>query len=72
MKEILKNEQGTASTRRKRKISGMEREGIIGSELASQLLEAVEFRDILTHTYGAVVNDDIVHDAVQNSPDTTS
>lgn len=65
--EILKEEQGAAPTRRKRKISGIERKGIIDPELASQLRETIEFRDVLTHTYGTIVNDDIVYDALQNS-----
>lgn len=53
--------------RRKAQIEYLASEDIIGEDLAEQLKEAVGFRDVLAHTYGPIVNDDIVYDALQNS-----
>lgn len=52
---------------RKRKITGLEQVGVLESPLADRIRESVEFRDVLAHTYGPIVNDDIVYDALQNS-----
>lgn len=65
--EILKQEHVSVPQRRKDKITAIERTGMIGADLAKRLRETVEFRDVLSHTYGPIVNDDIVYDAVQNS-----
>jgi uncharacterized protein YutE (UPF0331/DUF86 family) len=52
--------------KRKDKITALAEEGIIDQALAERLRAAVGFRDVLAHTYGPVVNDDIVYDALQN------
>jgi uncharacterized protein YutE (UPF0331/DUF86 family) len=64
---ILKQEGVTVPDRRKPTIATLEEKGIIDTELSGRLREAVEFRDVLSHTYGPIVNDDIVFDALQNS-----
>ena len=64
---ILKQEGIDVPSRRKAIIESVETAGVIDTGLADRLREAVGFRDVLSHTYGPVVNDDIVHDAVQNS-----
>ena len=53
--------------RRKALIEYLASEDIIEEDLAEQLKEAVGFRDVLAHTYGPIVNDDIIYDALQNS-----
>lgn len=35
-------------------------------DMSERLRTAVGFRDVLAHTYGPIVNDDIVYDALQN------
>lgn len=67
--QILKEEVGKAPLRRKLKITEIENEGIIGPKLAERLRDSVEFRDVLSHTYGPIVNDEIVYEAMQNSLD---
>jgi len=64
--EICKAECGNAPERRKSVISALDDEGVIDSNLAERLRTAVAFRDVLAHTYGPIVNDDIVYDALQN------
>jgi len=64
---ILKHEEITAPSRRKETVSKVEDAGVIGQDLSERLQEAVEFRDVLSHTYGPIVNDDIVFDSMQNS-----
>ncbi|WP_415380306.1 type VII toxin-antitoxin system HepT family RNase toxin [Halosimplex sp. TS25] len=64
---ILKQEDETVPSRRKETIAAVERVGIIDSELSDRLQEAIEFRDVLSQTYGPIVNDDIVYDSLQNA-----
>ena len=64
--EICKQERGTAPARRKAQIEVLEAEGIIQSNLAKRLRDAVGFRDVLAHSYGPVINDDLVFDALGN------
>lgn len=66
---ILDHERESVPDRRKAKIDALEEEGIIGPDLSRALQDAVEFRDVLAHTYGPVVNDDIVYDALQQGHD---
>nr|WP_255455297.1 DUF86 domain-containing protein [Natrialba sp. INN-245] len=66
---VLAAECGSVPDRRKDAITDLETSGIIGDDLAQQLHEAIAFRDVLAHTYGPIVNDDIVYDALQNSLD---
>lgn len=67
--EILKQERSSAPERRKQTVAALESEGVIDDRLATQLEEAVGFRDVLAHTYGPIVNDDIVYNALQNDLD---
>lgn len=50
-------------------ISELHAIGVIDDELDRKLREAVGFRDVLAHSYGPIVNDDLVYDALQNSLD---
>ena len=65
--ELCKEESTHLPERRKAQIESLASEDIVNEELAEQLKEAVGFRDVLAHTYGPIVNDDIVYDALQNS-----
>lgn len=67
--ELLKHERGGVPQLRKEVITGLEEEGLITEGLADRLRDAVEFRDVLAHTYGPIVNDDLVYDALQHSLD---
>jgi uncharacterized protein YutE (UPF0331/DUF86 family) len=67
--ELLKEEGVPVPERRKRRLSELEAEGIIEPALADRLRDSVGFRDVLSHTYGPVVNDEIVYEAMQNSLD---
>lgn len=66
---VLRIEQDTVPDRRKAVVTELEPVGVIDAELGEKLRAAVGFRDVLAHTYGPVVNDDIVYDALQNSLD---
>ena len=67
--EICKQERGTAPDRRKKKITALEEEEIISADISERLQKAVEFRDVLSYSYGLIVNDDLVYDAFQTSLD---
>lgn len=62
---VLDHERDEVPDRRKAKITALKAEGIIQADLADALLRAVEFRDVLAHTYGPVIDDDIVYDTLQ-------
>ena len=64
---ILKAEGIAAPDHRKAAIDGLETLDILDSTLAQKLRDAIGFRDVLAHSYGPIVNDDIVYDALQNS-----
>lgn len=64
--ELCKQERGTVPDRRKDIVAAVAEEEIVDEDLARRLRAAVGFRDVLAHTYGPIVNDDIVYDAIQN------
>lgn len=66
---VLKAEGVAVPDERKATITELEQRGIIDAPLAQKLRDAIGFRDVLSHSYGPIVNDDIVYDALQNSLD---
>jgi uncharacterized protein YutE (UPF0331/DUF86 family) len=64
---ILKAEGIVVPDHRKAAIDELETLDVIDSTPAQKLRDAIGFRDVLAHSYGTVVNDDIVYDALQNS-----
>jgi uncharacterized protein YutE (UPF0331/DUF86 family) len=64
---ILKAEGIAVPDHRKATVDELETLGILDSALAQKLRDAIGFRDVLAHSYGPIVNDDIVYDALQNS-----
>lgn len=64
--EICKQERGAVPDRRKDIVAALAEEAVIDEDLAKRLRAAVGFRDVLSHTYGTIVNDDLVYDALQH------
>lgn len=64
--ELGKQEAETLPEQRKARIDTLVSQGIVDKRLGERLKAAVGFRDVLAHTYGPIVNDDIVYDALQN------
>jgi uncharacterized protein YutE (UPF0331/DUF86 family) len=64
--ELCKQEVEKLPERRKPRIDALVAEGVVDSSLGERLKTALGFRDVLAHTYGPIVNDDIVYDALQN------
>ena len=52
---------------RKAVIAELESLDILDATLAQELRDAIGFRDVLAHSYGPIVNDDLLYDALQNS-----
>jgi uncharacterized protein YutE (UPF0331/DUF86 family) len=67
--EVIKQEDRDVPRNRKATVKALEDVRVISPELAITLRDAVEFRDVLAHTYGPIVNDDIVYDALQRNLD---
>lgn len=67
--QITRQEGRGVPGRRKDRIDAIEDLAVVDADLADRLREAIAFRDVLAHTYGAIVNDDLVYDALQNGLD---
>lgn len=67
--QIARQEGRRVTDRRKGRIDAIEDLSVVDADLAERLREAVAFRDVLAHTYGAIVNDELVYDALQHSLD---
>jgi uncharacterized protein YutE (UPF0331/DUF86 family) len=63
---ILRAENVPVPGNRKATITVLRELEVIDSDLKERLEAAVGFRDVLAHSYGPIVNDDIVYDALQN------
>lgn len=66
---IVTHEHDDVPTGRKQKVRGLHSVGVLDEEVTHKLEEAVSFRDVLSHTYGPIVNDDLVYDALQSELD---
>lgn len=64
---ILKAENIDVPDHRKAVIAELDSLDIVDAALAQKLRDAIGFRDVLAHSYGPIVNDDLVYDALQNS-----
>lgn len=67
--QLLKHEGQSVPDRRKETIDAIGTLGIVDPDLADRLREAVAFRDVLAHTYGPIVDDELVYDALQHGLD---
>lgn len=67
--QIAKQEGRRVPAQRKDRIDAIGELTVIDADLADRLREAVALRDVLAHTYGAIVNDELVHDALRNGLD---
>lgn len=65
--QVLKHERGASPNGRNETIRALHREDVLDSHLTQDILDAVGFKEVLSHTYGPIINDDIVYDALQNS-----
>lgn len=63
---ILSAEGRSVPDHRKTSIVALGELDVIDDDLESRLREAVGFRDVLAHSYGPIVNERIVYDALQD------
>ena len=63
---ILSAERRSVPDHRKASIVALRELDVIDEDLESRLREAVGFRDVLAHSYGPIVNDRIVYEALQD------
>lgn len=68
-KTICRLESVQVPDHRKDVIRELESRGVIDTTLGERLREAVAFRDVLAHSYGPIINDELVFDALQHSLD---
>lgn len=68
-KTICRLESVAVPNHRKNVIREVESCGVIDDDLGARLREAIAFRDVLAHSYGPIINDELVFDALQHSLD---
>lgn len=68
-RQLVRQEGRSVPDRRKATIDVLEDLGILDSDVSERLREAVAFRDVLAHTYGPVIDDELVYDALQDGLD---
>lgn len=66
---ILRAEDVAIPAHRKRTIAKLDEREIIPDDLSDELQDAVGFRDVLAHTYGPIIKDELVYDALQDGLD---
>lgn len=68
-RQLIKQEGQPVPSRRQAFVDELEGLDIVDAALAKELREAVAFRDVLAHTYGPVIDDDLVYEALTNDLD---
>lgn len=68
-RQLIKQEGQRVPARRQAVIDTLEDLDIVDAALAEKLGEAVAFRDVLAHTYGPVIDDELVYEALTDDLD---
>lgn len=68
-RQLVKQEDQPVPSRRQAVIDELEDLDLVDAVLAEKLREAVAFRDVLAHTYGPVIDDELVYEALANDLD---
>lgn len=68
-RQLIRQEGRSVPDRRQATIGVLVDLDILDPDVGDQLREAVAFPDVLAHTYGPVIDDDLVYDALQDGLD---
>lgn len=61
---LLTHERGQPAESNAAMMRALDSAGILSTETADAMAAAARFRNVLAHTYGDVIDDDIVYDAL--------
>lgn len=65
-RQLIKQEGQPVPSRRQAVVDELEDLDLVDPVLAEELREAVAFRDVLAHTYGPVIDNELVYEALAN------
>lgn len=65
-KEIVKYETSAAPSTNPAAMEELGELGVLSPELTDKMAQGARFRNVLAHTYGSIINQDFVYNALQN------
>jgi uncharacterized protein YutE (UPF0331/DUF86 family) len=64
--ELVKYERGEPPASNPASMRALEKLDILTPPVAEEMAQAARFRNVLSHTYGQIINHDIVYNALQD------
>jgi uncharacterized protein YutE (UPF0331/DUF86 family) len=64
--ELVKHERGQPPESNPASMRALGEEGILSVTLAEEMAQGARFRNVLSHTYGSIIDHDVVYDALQD------
>lgn len=64
--ELVKQERGQPPASNPKSMRVLAQVGVLSTETAEQMAQAARFRNVLSHTYGQIIDHDVVYNALQD------
>ena len=64
--ELAKHERGTPPASNPQSMRALEELGILSASTADEMAQGARFRNVLAHTYGNIIEHDVVYNALQD------
>lgn len=64
--ELVKHERGSPPTSNPESMRALEALGILSASTADEMVQGARFRNVLAHTYGDIIEHDVVYNALQD------
>ena len=65
--ELVKQERGEPPASNPKSMQLLGEVGVLSAETAEQMAQAARFRNVLSHTYGQIIDHDVVYNALQEN-----
>ncbi|ELY37710.1 type VII toxin-antitoxin system HepT family RNase toxin [Natronorubrum tibetense] len=63
---LVKHERGAPPASNPKSMRALEQLGVLSGPTAEEMAQAARFRNVLAHTYGDIIDHDMVYDALQD------
>ena len=63
--QLVKHERGDPPTSNPESMEQLAEIGVLSTDTAEQMAQAARFRNVLSHTYGQIIDHDVVYNALQ-------
>jgi uncharacterized protein YutE (UPF0331/DUF86 family) len=64
--ELVKHERGQPPESNPAAMRALGEEGLLSAALAEKMAQGARFRNVLSHTYGSIIDHDVVYNALQD------